>query len=56
MDYTCKNCKYRNTWDCEDCWSRASDCEDFILDENTLSKQEQTMLRVMRQIARENGK
>lgn len=53
MDYTCENCKYRNTWDCEDCWGSA--CSDFKLDENTLSKEEQMLLRVMRQIAREKN-
>lgn len=50
-DYTCENCKSRNTWDCEDCWGRA--CENFELDENTLDKEERTLLRVMRQIERE---
>lgn len=54
MDYTCENCRSRNTWDCEDCWGSA--CEDFVLDEDTLSKEEQMLLRVMRQVARENGK
>ena len=39
MDYTCENCKSRNTWDCEDCWGRH--CEDFELDESTLSEEEQ---------------
>lgn len=54
MDYTCENCKNRNTWDCEDCWGRH--CEDFELDESTLSKEEQKMLRVLRQVMRENSK
>ena len=53
MDYTCENCKYRNTWDCSEYWTK--NCEDFELDENTLSKEEQMLLRVMRQIAKENG-
>lgn len=44
MDYTCENCKSRNTWDCEDCWGRH--CENFELDESTLSEKEQKMLRV----------
>lgn len=54
MDYTCENCKNRNTWDCEDYWGRH--CEDFELDESTLSKEEQKMLRVLRQVMRENSK
>lgn len=55
MDYTCENCKSRNTWDCEDGWHRRK-CEYFELDENTLSNEEQMLLRVMRQIAKENNK
>lgn len=51
MDYTCENCKNRYTWDCEDGYYRR--CEDFVLDENTLDEQEVMMLRVMRQIMRE---
>ena len=53
MDYTCENCKSRNTWGCEDCWGRR--CDDFELDESTLSEKEQMMLRVMRQVMREKG-
>lgn len=52
MDYTCENCKSRYTWDCDDGNARWK-CEDFELDENTLSKEERMMLRVMRQIMRE---
>lgn len=52
MDYTCENCTNRHTWDCEDCWGRH--CEDFELDESTLSEKEQMLLRVMRQAMREN--
>ena len=52
MDYTCKNCKSRFTWDCEGCWDRR--CEDFELDESTLSEEEQKMLRVLRQVMRES--
>ena len=51
MDYTCENCRYRNSWYCEDGYHRR--CEDFELDESTLDKQEVMMLRVMRQIMRE---
>lgn len=53
MDYTCENCKSRHTWDCDD-GSYRRKCEDFELDETTLSKSEQELLRVMRQIMREN--
>ena len=52
MDYTCENCKYRYTWDCDDGDYR-SRCEDFSLDESTLSERERELLRVMRQIIRE---
>lgn len=54
MDYTCENCKYRYTWDCSEYWTK--NCEDFELDESTLSVEEQMMPRVMRQVAKENGK
>lgn len=52
MDYTCENCKSRNTWDCEEYGGRH--CENFELDESTLSEGEQKMFRVLRQIMREN--
>lgn len=55
MDYTCENCKYRYTWDCDDGDVRWK-CENFELDEDTLSKEERMLLRVMRQVARENNK
>ena len=46
MDYTCENCKYRYTWDCDDsCVTHK--CEDFELDESTLSESEREMLRVL---------
>ena len=51
MDYTCENCKSRNTWDCEDCFGRK--CENFELDESTISQKEQMLLRVMRQALKE---
>lgn len=54
MDYTCENCKGRNTWDCEDYWGRH--CENFELDESTLSEEEQKMFRVLRQVMKENGR
>ena len=54
MDYTCENCKYRYTWDCDDGDYR-SRCEDFCLDESTLSEEERKMLRVLRQVMRENN-
>jgi len=55
MDYTCENCKSRYTWDCDD-GSYRRKCEDFELDESTLSKREQELLRVMRQVMREGNK
>ena len=55
MDYTCENCKYRYTWDRDDGDVRWK-CADFELDESTLSVEERTLLRVMRQVAKENGK
>lgn len=55
MNYTCENCKYRYTWDCDDGDARCK-CEDFKLDENTLSEEERRMLRVMRQVMRESSK
>ena len=54
MDYTCENCKSRYTWDCDDGYYRCK-CENFELDENTLGEEERRMLRVMRQVMRENG-
>ena len=54
MDYTCENCKSRYTWDCDDGWVTHK-CEDFELDENTLSESERELLRVLRQVMRENG-
>lgn len=54
MDYTCENCKSRNTWDCEDYWGRR--CENFTLDVNTLSEEEQKMFRMLQEIMRENDK
>ena len=54
IDYTCENCKSRFTWDCDDGGYRCK-CELFELDESTLSNEEQMLLRVMRQIAKENS-
>lgn len=54
MDYTCDNCKSRYTWDCDDGGNKWK-CENFELDESTLSKREQEMLRVMRQVMREKS-
>lgn len=52
MDYTCENCKSRHTWDCDDGGYRCK-CSDFQLDEDTLNENERAMLRVMRQVMRE---
>ena len=46
MDYTCENCKNRYTWDCDDGWPTHK-CEDFELDESTLSESEREVLRVL---------
>lgn len=54
MDYTCENCYSRNTWDCDDGGYRRK-CEYFRLDESTLSEEERRMLRVLRQVMRENN-
>lgn len=54
MDYTCENCKSRHTWDCDDGGVRWK-CENFELDESTISEREREMLRVMRQIMREKS-
>lgn len=54
MDYTCENCKYRYTWDCDDGGYR-SKCSEFKLDEDTLSEEERRMLRVLRQVMREKN-
>lgn len=52
MDYTCENCKHRHTWDCDDGGAMRK-CSNFELDETTLSEEEKKMLRVMRQVMRE---
>ena len=52
MDYSCKNCKSRHTWDCDD-GGVMRKCSDFELDESTLSSEEQRLLRVMRQVMSE---
>ena len=49
MNYTCDNCKSRYTWDCDDGGVRWK-CENFELDESTISEREREMLRVMRQV------
>lgn len=54
MDYTCENCKYRHTWDCDDGGAMRK-CSNFELDEMTLSEEEKKMLRVMRQVIREKS-
>lgn len=54
MDYTCKNCMSRNTWDCEDSWCKR--CEDFKLDVATLSEEEQMLFRVVKQVMEEMSK
>ena len=52
MDYTCENCLSRHTWDCDDGDVRWK-CENFRLDESTLSEYERELLRVMRQVMSE---
>lgn len=51
MNYTCENCKSRNTWDCEDCWGGY--CENFKLDEDTLDNEERRMFRILKQAIKE---
>ena len=53
MDYTCKNCTYRHSWDCDD-GGQTVKCEYFELDESTLSKKERKMLRFIKHILRED--
>lgn len=46
MDYTCENCKNWYTWGCDHgCVTHK--CEDFKLDESTLSESEREVLRVL---------
>ena len=52
MDYTCENCKSRFTWDCNDDFYRRK-CENFALDETTLSEEERKILRTLRETMRE---
>ena len=54
MDYTCENCKQRHAWDCDD-GGATFRCDNFELDETTLSESEREMLRVMRNIMREKN-
>ena len=51
MEYTCKNCISRYTWDCEDCYGGY--CEDFRLDENTLEDEELKLFRVIKYAIKE---
>lgn len=55
MDYTCDNCVYRHTWDCDDYGGVRYKCEDFTLDESTISEDEKELLRVMRYVLKEKG-
>lgn len=50
MDYTCENCKQRKLHICK----HDKKCRYFKLDKTTLSESEQELLRVMRQVMREN--
>ena len=52
MSYSCENCKSRNTWDCENYW--LDYCENFELDEDTLSEEEQMVIRAIGQIIGES--
>ena len=47
MDYTCENCVYRHTWDCDDGYVTRK-CENFKLDERTISKKELEIIRAVR--------
>lgn len=50
MNYTCENCKQRKLHICK----QDKKCRYLKLDETTLSESEQELLRVMRQVMREN--
>ena len=50
MDYTCENCKQRKLHIC----THDKKCRYFKLDERTLSESESELLRVIRQVMREN--
>lgn len=52
MDYTCENCKFRHSWDCDDGYTKHK-CSFFELDEETLDNEEQKMLRIVRQVMEE---
>ncbi len=52
MDYTCDNCKHRYAPHCDNGMYRRK-CIEFKLDEDTLSDEEQKMLRAFRQVVEE---
>ena len=54
MNYTCKNCIYRNSWDCEDNWW--DNCPLFKLDEDTLSEEEKNLIKALRYVLKEYNK
>lgn len=45
----CDFCQYRHSWDCDDGSPYPENgCSSFVLDENTLSEEEQRMLVLLR--------
>ena len=44
----CDYCRYKNSWDCEDGWDRVDNskmCDDFVLEFNLLSKEQQKKIQ-----------
>lgn len=63
MNYTCRNCKHRESWDCEDYnwgyWDKEACRDRFELDIHTLSPMERENIRnlaraIMREEKEEN--
>lgn len=52
MDFTCANCKYRSSWDCEDYhwgyWDTPKCSDNFELDINTLSDEDKESIFKLR--------
>ena len=40
----CKHCKYRYSYECEDCWIKGG-CDDFVLDSETLTRKQIKAIR-----------
>lgn len=60
MNYTCRNCKYRNSYDCEDYnwgyWDKEACRDRFSLDIETLSPEERkTIINIAEAILNKEG-